>query len=66
MGFSDKIIAGKQKKVDELEEVIKAKDLKYEQLYEGYDDIVEKRTALEGIANRHKEAHDEAVEKMHE
>lgn len=47
MGFTDRIIGGKNERIEKLENTIKEKNIKFEDLETEYDDMMNQRDARE-------------------
>jgi hypothetical protein len=65
MGFSDKIIAGKDAKIETLNKVIADWKYKYEDLECVYDNVENEKKARDAECIRRVEAHDLVVSQIH-
>ena len=66
MGFTDNIIAGKDKKLEELDVLMKARAVDYEDLETQYANLVDQKKALDDSIAFHKQTSTEAVDNLHE
>jgi len=66
MGFTDNIIAGKDKKLEELDVLMKARAVDYEDLETQYANLVDQKKALDDSIAFHKKTSTEAVDNLHE
>ena len=65
MGFTDKIIAGKDGKIEKLNEVIADWQYRYEDLECHFDNVNNEKNARVEECTRRVEAHEEVVKRIH-